>query len=962
MITINREYTITLLDSNVINYSISSNNNCIIINNTGNTINGTFNGTTKKIVVTYYVKDLDCFKDNLITVIVTNDKGCTNTFTDTLVNECNSLNVSLTQPNVNDLIFKATVTGGKQPYLFNWVYGSTNSFDSDEPESVDGYHSQDYVSLRWINTTIQEGTLKPQAIRVRVKDANGCIGEEVFYYIVSCRPVIASQTIAAKCFPLTTGDIRKFDLSLTNLGCGNLNNELLINYIGVTQTSKGNNTYEITVPEFSTTSIILPIKIRNDKNILSDTFNVTVIKSGDCKIKPDCAAGFTLDNYKNNIRLVEFDNEGAKIIDDILFSTQYIDYSTFTFIPGTGQTLANNILTITGKGTATFDAVNKQITFEKTIAVDEEIPIKWQIKNECGDLSEMFTLKINSVLSTAPSVTSLTKNVFVGDTSATTVTSNNGATIASLKILTPPTIGTLTVNRDTVNYIPINYSSTTQPVTLQPVNQYGKVGTEFTVTYTILSSGIARPFETCSAVTSYNLFDLLIPNGYTTGGTWTTTSGINIPQNNQVTISNAGLYNFIYTVTVGGITKTTTTSINYTNAIISSTEVTTQSASTRVIKITTSGFTTNQLSLITYVNVNVITATKQLSLSQSAVTRNNDILFTTIDITDTDGTILSDYTSIEVIIPQESSPCATNIIGTYVKPGVPLESSLTASVTVNNAELFSCDGDYTYTYDVPTKTYNGYKSIAAIAPVSPYGIEVGDSNVFGIYGTRIYPTGPNNTNGWDNNGDLKSGFTYQATMTTSYWQNTTPADFVKGPCNRYGIWADDGVSSTDLPFNKWIGFSKCITIAQSKIYYVGLFADNNFKLRLNGQTLLNTTLGGSLNGTQATFFYWHIYPIYIPAGNNTLELTGINGEQTGAFGCAIYDNTPAQLVAATSDADLNIIFNSRDVSITIIDIVESTLGVYENKGYTCPPGYTVYSPCGGNNCFQYIECTSEDNT
>ena len=946
MITINREYTITLLDSNVINYSISSNNPCIIINNTGNTINGTFNGTTKKIVVTYYVKDLNCFTGNLITVIVTNDKGCTSTFTDTLVNECNSLNVSLTQPNVNDLIFKATVTGGKQPYLFNWVYGSTNSFDSDEPESVDGYHSQDYVSLRWINTTIQEGTLKPQGIKVIVKDANGCIGEEIFYYIVSCRPVITSQTIAAKCFPLTTGDIRKFDLTLTNLGCGDLNNELLINYTGVTQISKGNNTYEISVPEFSTTSIILPIKIRNDKNILSDTFNVTVIKSGDCKIKPDCAAGFTLDNYKNNIRLLEFDNSEANIQSPVNFETQYIDYSTFTFIPGTGQTLANNILTITDKGTVTFNAVTKQITFQKTTAVQEELIIKWQIKNDCGDLSQEFTLKINSVLSTAPTVTNLTRNVFVGDTSAITVTSNNSTTVASLKILIPPTVGTLTVNESVVTYIPINYSSTTQPVTLQPVNQYGKVGTEFTVTYTILSSGIARPFETCSAVTSYNLFDLLIPNGYTTGGTWTTTSGVTIT-NNQVTISNAGLYNFIYTVTVGGVTKTTTTTINYTNATISSTEVTTQSASTRVIKITTLGFTTNQLSLITYVNVNVITATKQLSLSQSAVTRNNNILFTTIDITDTDGTILSDYTSIEVIIPQELSPCATNIIGTHVKPGVPLASSLTASVTVNNAKLFNCEGDYTYTYDSATGVYNGYKSIAAIAPVNPYGVENASFNDFGIYGTRIYPV-----NGWDSKGDLKSGYSYQYLLTSNYWKNNLLST---GPVNRQSIWADDGIGGSDLPEDIWIGFSKCINIVSGRIYYVGLAGDNNFRLRLNGVEILNTKqTGGSLNSTQNAFFYWHIYPIFIPAGNNTLELMGWNDDLEGALGCVIYNEMPSQLAAANSNSDLTFIFDSK--TVTSIDVVQTSAGVYQSNGYTCPTGYDVYSPCDGGKCFDYIVC------
>lgn len=952
MITINREYTITLLDSNVINYSISSNNSCIIINNTGNTINGSFNGNTKKIDVVYYVKDLNCFKNNLITIIVTNDKGCTNTFTDTLVNECNNLQVSIEQPDSNNLLFNAIPVGGKPPYSFKWIYDLKEQFTSNEPNTE--FHFQKQLTLLWKdNNVIQPSYKIPQKISVEVKDANDCITKDLKYYNLICEPVIANQTISAKCFPLNTGDVRKFDISLTNLGCGNLtNNELDINYTGATQINKGNNIYEIIIPEFNTSSIILPIKVNNDKNIPSNTFNITVTKSGDCKIKPDCAEGFVLDNYKNGIRLVEFDNEATKTIDDILFSTQYIDYSTFTFIPGTGQTLANNILTITGKGTATFDAVNKQITFEKTTAVNEEIPIKWQIKNDCGDLSQEFTLKINSVLSTAPTVTNLTKNVFVGDTSTTTVTSSNNTTISSLKIITPPSVGTLTVNGSTVNYTPINYSSTTQTVTLQPVNQYGKVGNNFTITYTILSSGIARPFETCSSVTSYNLFDLLTPNTYTTGGTWTTTSGITIT-NNQVTISNPGLYNFTYTVTVGGVTKTTTTSLNYINATISSVEVTTQTVSTRAIKITTSGFTTNQLSSITYVNVNVITATKQLSLFQNAITKNNNIIFTTIDITDTDGTILSEYNSIEVIIPEELSPCATNIIGTYVKPSITLQSALTASVTISKSKLFNCDGGYTYNYDSNLEIYNGYKLVAAIPPTDPYGVEDSNYSDFGIYGTRIYPV-----NGWDNKGDLKAGFNYQAVMTTNYWKKTLLS---QGPVNRHAIWADDGFSGTDLPENIWIGFSKCINIAsQGREYYVGLAGDNNFRLRLNGETILNTKqTGGSLNGTQDTFFYWHIYPIYIPAGDNTLELTGWNNTSQGALACVIYNDMPSQLINANSNSDLTILFDSK--TITAIDIVQTDAGVYQPKGYTCPPGYTVYSPCGGNNCYQYIKCGTPIN-
>ena len=273
MIKIERTYTITLLDSTVINYSISSNNPCITIDNAS----GSFNGTTKKIYVTYYVKDLDCFKNNLITtIIVTNDKGCTNTFTDILVNECNSLEASIEQPNPNNLSFNAIVTGGKPPYLYNWIYGLEAQFTSNEPNT--GFHPQKQLSLTWNHNPaniLPPGYKNPQGVRVRVQDSNGCISEALNYYTLTCEPFIASQSIAAQCFPLTTGDIRKFVLSLTNSGCGNLdNNPLVISYAGVTQRNLGNNSYEITIPEFQTVTAVLPITVTNDKNVLLTSFGL----------------------------------------------------------------------------------------------------------------------------------------------------------------------------------------------------------------------------------------------------------------------------------------------------------------------------------------------------------------------------------------------------------------------------------------------------------------------------------------------------------------------------------------------------------------------------------------------------------------------------------------------------------------------------------------------------------------
>jgi hypothetical protein len=685
MITINREYTITLLDSNVINYSISSNNPCIIINNIGNTINGTFNGNTKKIVVTYYVKDLNCFTGNLITVIVTNDKGCTSTFTDTLVNECNSLDVSIEQPDSNNLSFNAIVTGGKPPYLFNWIYGLQAQFSSNEPNT--GFHSQKQLSLTWNHNPsgiLPVGYKNPQGIKVIVKDANGCINDVTNYYTLTCEPFITNQTVVAQCFPLTTGNVRKFILSLTNSGCGSLvNNELVITYVGATQRSLGNNSYEITIPEFQTVTAIVPITVPNDKNIPSNTFNITVTKIGTCTIKPDCAAGFVLNDYNNSSnRTLQFDNSASSITDFVDFATDYIDYSTFTFIPDTGQTLANNILTITDKGTATFNAATRLITYTQTLANQSLIPIKWQVKNECDTLSQIFTLNINSVLSTAPIVNNITKTLFFGDTLTTTIISSNSIPISSLKTLSTPTIGTISTNGNVVTYIPVSYSSNTQTLQLQPINQYNKTGDSFTITYTILSPGVVRPLDTCSTLTSYDLFNLLLPNSYTTGGTWT--SSHTITSNRYVTITNPGIYNFTYTITnpVDSLTRSVTTSINYINLSISNVDVTYDTSNRRRIKITTVGFTEAQLQLITYVDVDVISPIGTLSITRNSLdSRTGDILFTTIDLTNADGTVKNDYTSVQVIIPAELNACSNSITQTYNKIPKLLSSVLTASVT-----------------------------------------------------------------------------------------------------------------------------------------------------------------------------------------------------------------------------------------------------------------------------------------
>jgi hypothetical protein len=130
-----------------------------------------------------------------------------------------------------------------------------------------------------------------------------------------------------------------------------------------------------------------------------------------------------------------------------------------------------------------------------------------------------------------------------------------------------------------------------------------------------------------------------------------------------------------------------------------------------------------------------------------------------------------------------------------------------------------------------------------------------------------------------------------------------------GPLNRTGIWSCKGRSfSTRLPTGTWIGFSRCINVPSSKVYYIGIAGDNYVRFKVNGKVLLQLLTYGTKN-----FNYWHIFPIYLEAGVKTIELQASNSEGEATFGAEIYDNTALQIQNAHSYADLNLLFSTRDM-------------------------------------------------
>lgn len=235
-------------------------------------------------------------------------------------------------------------------------------------------------------------------------------------------------------------------------------------------------------------------------------------------------------------------------------------------------------------------------------------------------------------------------------------------------------------------------------------------------------------------------------------------------------------------------------------------------------------------------------------------------------------------------------------------------------------------------------------TVPAIQSSNPIDFVVARKTSFFLtrYGTSIYDSYNVNGTGIYTN------------VNTPYWIND-PNNLVNGPGNRTSIW--NGTSN--LPINQWVGFSTQFTVPDTKTYYVGISADNIARIKLDCNLLVEFdpfAMGeqhrineGYPNSNMVAFEKWHIYPITLTAGTHFIQVEGLNQGDLGNFGCQIYNNTSIELLAATQDSDLDIIFDTSSFD-------GQTLGTVN---YTCP------GDVGCSNVFyegnQYV-CKSVDVT
>lgn len=119
-----------------------------------------------------------------------------------------------------------------------------------------------------------------------------------------------------------------------------------------------------------------------------------------------------------------------------------------------------------------------------------------------------------------------------------------------------------------------------------------------------------------------------------------------------------------------------------------------------------------------------------------------------------------------------------------------------------------------------------------------------------------------------------------------------------------------------------------------KTIYIGVGGDNQFKVVVNGVVVADT--GTTLDTIQ--FRTWHIIPVSIISGINYFNVILLgDGSVNDSIGMVGYNNTAAQIAAATSDAALNILFKTSNLRGTTFDIA------------SCPVNYSLDASAGSGN-------------
>lgn len=564
MILIEKNYSIDSVNLPA-SWSLSSTQACATAEElTGTTSDG-------NISLTLRLQDETCFANAQYTLTVVDSCGRVETLKFYASNPCSGWNVSVVNDNMFN--FEAVITGGTGVYNYDWAY-NTDIFELSPLDDSDN----GYLSLK---LKTGEPLALSEVITLTVSDSNGCTKQIQHVYPV-CKPRAASMTLAMTCgkfsgpIPFTTGIINR----ATPVAAANFVpcTGRTINWATLEFSNIPANVFVVKVLPLgsfivyantdytSTTSPLIKARVKDDLGVWSDYMNIGVSI-------PQCTAKslpVTMDgNYVFKPSEATVGGVYYRDISNFVATDETLDWSTFTFVAGTGQTLVSATSLTTANASVTLGVDRKLKYTVASIPTDTRADtVKWRVSTASGLKSKEGRMYFDYSVATAPVAVADSTCVVCGNSKTIQPLSNDTGNIdpTSFNVTVAPTKGNYTFNNPDLTFVANTQTSGTDTLTYKVANPDGNYSNAVNITYTIYCAGADNETTKCTGATVN--FTSLLSTWASSGGTWTQDAGnpatvvLTTPSSVSFSGKPAGTYWYTYTVTSGGCTDLMRLKIN----------------------------------------------------------------------------------------------------------------------------------------------------------------------------------------------------------------------------------------------------------------------------------------------------------------------------------------------------------------------------------------------------------------
>jgi len=274
--------------------------------------------------------------------------------------------------------------------------------------------------------------------------------------------------------------------------------------------------------------------------------------------------------------------------------------------------------------------------------------------------------------------------------------------------------------------------------------------------------------------------------------------------------------------------------------------------------------------------------------------------------------------------------------------GTIVEGELVETLDATTVETLVCPPGYTYNSIFGTCVADVIQYVNATKTTQTFTLANTTNIVFGNEDAVLYDEGYD-IKGYGGDGTFDSGLTK---LSANFWRNTTYYGSTDSRINQVAVTMGSGSQP-----NFWHEFVINLCVPEETVYYIALAADNSFRLDLDNQIILDPTesaivdipgdddqwninVNGAVppdpNNNRISYERFHIYPVRLTQGSHALKVGYVDYEIPQMLAMEIYDNTPAEIIAATTADDLNIIWSTGSQE-TIETIISAS----------CPDGFEL---------------------